>query len=103
MSRLLLLILASAAAAADLRSDLTYLSSDPLQGRLSLTPGSEKAIHWIEAEFKKAGLKTSLQTVPLWEFRSNREAGFLKIQQGGKEEIFRAPDAFGQYPEKVDL
>ena len=103
MSRLLLLIFASAALAGDLRSDLRYLSSDSLQGRLSLTPGSEKAIHWIAAEFKKAGVKTSLQTVPLWEFRPNREAGFLKIEQGSKEEIFRAPDASGQYPEKIDL
>jgi hypothetical protein len=87
----------------DLRRDLTYLSSDALQGRLSLTPGSEAAIHWIEAEFKKAGLETSLQPVPLWEFQPNHEAGFLKIRHAGKDEVFRSPDASGQYPEKVDI
>ena len=87
----------------DLRRDLTYLSSDALEGRLSLTPGSEAAIRWIRNEFLKAGLKTSGQPVPLWEFRPDHEAGFLKIRQAGKEEVFRAPEASGQYPERVDL
>jgi len=111
MPRLFCLLLASLAAGqgidriqtSDLGRDLTYLSSDALQGRLSLTPGSETAIHWIEAEFRKAGLKISLQPVPLWEFRPNHKAGFLKIRQAGKEEVFRAPEASGQYPEKVDV
>jgi hypothetical protein len=111
MPRLLCFLLASLAAGqgidriqtSDLQRDLTYISSDALQGRLSLTPGSETAIHWIEAEFQKAGLKTSLQPVPLWEFQPNHEAGFLKIRQAGKEETFRAPDATGQYPEKVNV
>ena len=87
----------------DLRRDLTYLSSDALEGRLSLTPGSEAAIRWIRNEFLKAGLKTTGQLVPLWEFRPDHEAGFLKIRQAGKEEVFRAPEASGQYPERVDL
>ena len=111
MPRVLCLLLASLAAGqgidriqtSDLRRDLTYVSSDALEGRLSLMPGSETALHWIEAEFRKAGLETSLQPVPLWEFRPNHEAGFLKMQHGGKEEVFRAPDASGQYPEKVDV
>jgi hypothetical protein len=111
MPRLFCLLLASLSAGqgidriqtSDLRRDLTYVSSDALQGRLSLTPGSETAIHWIAAEFKKAGLKTTLQPVPLWEFRPNHDPGFLKIRQSGKEEIFRAPNATGQYPEKVNV
>jgi hypothetical protein len=111
MPRLLCFLLASLAAGqgidriqtSDLRRDLTYLSSDALQGRLSLTPSSEIAIHWIEAEFKKAGLKTSLQPAPLWEFQPNHDAGYLKIRHAGKEETFRSPDATGQYPEKVDV
>lgn len=95
--------------AADLRTNLTFLASDSMEGRLSLTPGSEAAIRWIAAEFAKAGLKPAagkagyLQPVPLWEYRANRAAGFLKISQSGKEQTFTFPDAFGQYPEPVDL
>jgi hypothetical protein len=94
--------------ASDLRADLTFLASDALQGRLSLTRGSEVAIQWIESEFAKAGLKpiadgSYLQPVPLWEYRPNREAGYLKVQQGGKEETLRFPEAYGQYPETVDV
>jgi hypothetical protein len=55
--------------ASALRADLTYIASDEMQGRLSLAPGSELAIKWIAAEFKKAGLKplgdNYLQTVAL--------------------------------------
>src|SRR4051794_30949239 len=55
-----------------LKADLTFLASDPLEGRLSLTRGSEVAVQWIQSEFAKAGLKpfngtNYLQTVPLWD------------------------------------
>ena len=40
----------------DLRGDLTFLTSDALQGRMSLQPGSEVAIEWVAGEFQKAGL-----------------------------------------------
>ena len=43
--------------AASLQANLTFLASDALEGRLSLTRGSEVAIEWIRAEFAKAGLK----------------------------------------------
>ncbi len=41
------------------KADLTFLTSEPMQGRLSLEGGSEVAIHWIAAEFAKARLKLS--------------------------------------------
>ena len=41
----------------DLKADLTFLASDQLEGRLSLTRGSEIAVQWIQSEFTKAGLK----------------------------------------------
>ena len=62
---------------ADLKANLGFLASDPLEGRMSLTRGSEVAIQWIESEFRKAGLQPGasgsyLQPVPLWEFRYDR-------------------------------
>ncbi|MBV9082690.1 MAG: M28 family peptidase [Acidobacteriaceae bacterium] len=94
--------------ASDLKADLTFVASDALEGRLSLTRGSEVAIQWIQSEFAKAGLKTAaserfLQPVPLWEYRTNREADYLKVQRAGSEETVHFPDAFGQFPEKVDV
>ncbi len=81
-----------------LRADVTFLASDALEGRLSLQRGSEVAIQWIVSEFAKAGLKPAagdsfLQPVPLIEYRMDRDATFLKTRIGGKEQIFKAPDA----------
>ena len=64
--------------ASHMRANLTFLSSDALEGRLSLARGSEVAIEWIASEFAKAGLKpiadgTYLQRVPLIEFRIDRD------------------------------
>ncbi len=80
---------------------------------MSLARGSEVAIQWIASEFAKAGLKpaadgTYLQPVELWDYRPDRQAGFLKIEQGGSDksgsgETFHFPEAYGQYPEKVDV
>src|SRR5947209_6434926 len=92
----------------DLKADLTFLASDPLEGRLSLTRGSEVAVQWIQSEFAKAGLMpligdNYLQTVPLWEYRPDREGSFLSVKEAGKEEKFRYPEAYGQFPENLDL
>jgi hypothetical protein len=92
---------------ADLEADVSFLASDPLQGRLSLATGSEVAIEWIKSEFEKAGLKPAangsyLQPVPLWEFRNDRGQSFLRIEIRGKQQTFRYPDAYGQFPENVN-
>lgn len=86
-----------------LRADLTFLSSDALQGRRSLERGSEVAIQWIASEFAKAGLKplvgdSYLQPVPLIEYTADREQTSLVVQRGGKSETFHAPDATGNFP-----
>src|SRR3954454_10537761 len=82
---------------APLRADLTFLSSDALEGRRSLERGSEVAIQWIASEFAKAGLKPAagtsyLQPVPLIEYSPDRDATTLTVNHGGKTETFRAPD-----------
>jgi Zn-dependent M28 family amino/carboxypeptidase len=43
--------------AARLRTDVTYLASDKLDGRRTGTPGAEEAARYIADEFKRLGLK----------------------------------------------
>jgi Peptidase family M28/PA domain len=94
--------------AADLRADLTFLSSDAFEGRLSLDRGSEVAIQWIAAEFAKAGLKplvgdSYLQPVPLIDFRPDRELTNLVLKHAGKQETYRGPDATASFPNDVTI
>src|SRR5580693_7325580 len=92
----------------DMRANLTFLSSDALEGRLSLTRGSEVAIQWIASEFGKAGLKpllgtSYLQPVPLIEYRTDRAATSLTIEQGGVTKTLRAPDVNTNFPNSVTI
>src|SRR5215475_11233470 len=84
--------------AARLKADLTFLSSDALEGRRSLERGSEVAIQWIASEFAKAGLKpvagdSYLQPVPLIEYQADRAKTTLTLQHAGKSDSYSAPDA----------
>src|SRR5215467_13971439 len=68
-----------------LKADLTFLSSDALEGRRSLERGSEVAIQWIASQYAKAGLKplvgdSYLQPVPLVEFTVDRAATSLIVE-----------------------
>ncbi len=94
--------------ASDMRADLTFLASDPLEGRLSLQRGSEVAIQWIVSEFAKAGLQpidggSYLQKVPLIEYRGDRDASYLAIEQGGKTQTLHFPEAYGNFPNDVTV
>src|SRR5262252_6121720 len=40
-----------------LRQTITYLASDPLEGRRTGTPGATEAAKYIAAEFKRLGLR----------------------------------------------
>jgi hypothetical protein len=91
---------------ARLKADLTFLSSDALEGRLSLQRGSEIAIQWIASEFAKAGLKplvsdSYLQPVPLIEFSADRALTSLTLARDGQNEIFHAPDATATFAHEV--
>jgi hypothetical protein len=98
---------------AELRTDLTYISSDELQGRLSLQPGDEKAVVWIAEQFKAAGLKPGaidpagkpsyLQSLTLVEYRADRAASTVTVTRGGKSTVLHAPQAFGSYKHDVDV
>ena len=92
-----------------LRRDLTYFSSDALDGRLSLTPGDEAGIHWIADEFAKAGLQQVpgapgyLQPLKLIEYRPDRAATMVTLTRGGKQTVWQSPQAFGAFKHAVDI
>ncbi len=93
---------------AHLKADLTFLSSDALEGRRSLERGSEVAIQWIASEFAKAGLKpllgdSYLQTVPLIEFTADRELTSMVVRHGDKSATYRAPDATANFPNEITV
>src|SRR3954469_3745704 len=82
-----------------LRADLTFLASDQLQGRLSLTNGDETAVQWIAAEFAKAGVKPAfgnsyLQAVPLVEYRNDRAQSYVSLSRSAAEKKWQFPEAF---------
>src|SRR4051794_21557520 len=71
-----------------LRADLAFLTSDPLAGRVSLTPQADIAALYIAAEFQKAGLRPGngdsfLQPFPMVAFRSDASTRKLAVTQNG--------------------
>ena len=93
---------------AGLKADLTFLSSDALEGRMSLQHGSEIAIQWIASEFAKAGLKplvgdSYLQPVPIIEFSADRALTSLTLVRDGHSEAFHAPDATATFAHEVTV
>jgi hypothetical protein len=91
-----------------LRANLAFLSSDALQGRLSLQPGDDAAIQWIASEFAKAGLKPAsdgsfLQPVPLIEYRNDRAQSFISLSRAGAEKQWKFPEAYGTFPKDVNV
>jgi Zn-dependent M28 family amino/carboxypeptidase len=82
-----------------IKSDVTYLASDRLEGRSPGTRGEELATEFIANEFKKAGLKplgqrgTYLQPVPLVRVFTNPKSTLLATK--GKEALeFECGDEF---------
>jgi hypothetical protein len=94
--------------AARLKADLTFLSSDALEGRRSLERGSEVAIQWIGSQFAKAGLKplvgdSYLQPVPIIEFTADRALTSLVVRHGDKADTFHAPDATANFGNEITV
>ncbi|MFC6647380.1 M28 family peptidase [Granulicella cerasi] len=97
----------------ELKKDLYYVASDEMEGRLSLQPGDEKAIHWVEEQFRAAGLKPAatdaagkpsyLQAVPLIEFAPDRASVRVSLQRGGKETAWALPKAGVGFKHAVDI
>jgi len=98
---------------ASLRTDLAYIASDKLMGRMSLQPGDDAAVQWIADQFAKAGLKPAafgpdgkpsyLQSFELIEYRPDREETRITLTRGGQTTVWHAPEAFGFYKHAVDI
>jgi hypothetical protein len=101
-----------------LRTDLGYIASDKLAGRMSLTAGDELAIQWIADQFAQAGLKPGstsadgkpsyLQSFDLIEYRPDRAETRIDIARkypSGTpiETTWQAPNAFGTFKHSIDL
>ena len=93
----------------DLRADLTFLASDPLEGRMSLTTGSEVAVQFIAAEYAKAGLTPAvngsfLQPVPLIEYLPDVQQTQLVLRRSGTQQRYEfLKDFIGFFPRDVDV
>ncbi len=97
----------------DLRSNLTFIAGDGLEGRMSLQPGDDAAAEWVASEFAKAGLQPAatdvsgkpsfLEPVPLIEYKPDPSATLLSLSRsGGAQQQWHAPVVSGGFRENVD-
>jgi hypothetical protein len=91
-----------------LQTDISYLASDQLQGRLALQSGNTLAIQWIAKQFAKAGLKpvtgqSYLQPVKIIEYVPDRGNSYLSLVRSGKTIQWKKPDVFTEFYQNIDL
>jgi hypothetical protein len=97
----------------DLRSNLTFIAGDGLEGRMSLQPGDDAAAEWVASEFGKAGLQPAatdasgkpsfMEPVPLIEYKPDPSATLLSLSRsGGAQQQWHAPVVSGGFRENVD-
>ena len=91
------------------RADVKFLSSDALEGRLSLDRSADVAAQYIAAEFEKAGLKPAngdsfLQPFVLTAYRPDTQAQSLELIRNGESKVFRPRvDYTGGFVEDVTI
>jgi hypothetical protein len=92
-----------------MRANIEFLSSDALEGRLSLNRGADVAARFIAAEFRKAGLKPAnadsfLQPFPLVGYRTDNSQAQLDLYRNGATEVFHYGSDFrGGFPSDVTV
>jgi hypothetical protein len=98
----------------DLRSNLTFIAGDGLEGRMSLQPGDDAAAEWVAAEFAKAGLQPAatdasgkpsfLQPVPLIEYTLDTSTTTLSLsRKDGAGRQWHAPAVTFAFRKNVDV
>src|SRR5882757_5540220 len=98
----------------DLRSNLTFIAGDGLEGRMSLQPGDEAAAEWVASEFAKAGLQPAatdasgkpsfLQPVPIIEYTPDTSATTLSLsRKNGAGQQWHAPAVTCAFRNNVDV
>src|SRR6266702_4771777 len=97
----------------DLRSNLTFIAGDGLEGRMSLQPGDDAAAEWVASEFAKAGLEPAaaeasgkpsfLEPVPLIEYKPYPSATSLSLsRRDGAQQQWHAPVVSCAFRDTVD-
>ncbi|MCH8956237.1 M28 family peptidase [candidate division KSB1 bacterium] len=91
--------------AEDLSADVQVLSSDEFEGRKPSSPGEEKTISFLKAEFQKLGLQPGngdsfFQEVPLVEITSNSDSK-LNIEGKGKSSTFRYSNEYMAWTKRI--
>src|SRR5215469_3864771 len=97
----------------DPRKDLSYISGDSLEGRMSLQPGDDAAVTWIAEQFARAGLTPAatdaqgqpsfMQAVPLVEYRPDRSTSLVTLTRSGKQTMWKAPAVIGGFRHEVNV
>jgi hypothetical protein len=96
-----------------LHTDVSYLASDRLAGRMSLQPGDASAVQWIAGQFGKAGLDPIAtkasgmpsyeQTFSVIEYRPDRANTSVTMTRAGAPTVWHAPEAFGAFKHAVNI
>ncbi len=92
-----------------MRADLAVLTSPPLAGRASLTPGADAAARFLAAELRKAGLQPGdrdgyLQRFELVPLRLDRDRSSVVVRHAGIEQRFvPVAAAFPDPTREIDL
>lgn len=92
----------------EIRKDLTYLTSNSMEGRLAATSGDEKATQWLVAQFKNAGLQPGngdsyLQTFKVLEYQPNIKKTTVQLEQNGKTITWKKPQVFTDFHRNLDV
>ncbi len=90
-----------------LKSEVTYLASNKLQGRLSMDAGDDKSVQWLVKQFADIGLKPAsghyyLQTVKLIQYIPDQENSYVMLN-GGKNNRWKTPDVFTEFNRDINV
>lgn len=93
---------------AELKRDVTYLASDDLQGRLTLTDGDHAAITWLADQFEKIGLQPAngtsyLQSVPLIKYFPDKSKSYLELENKSGKKQWKKPDVLTEFRQDIDV
>src|SRR5258708_3301842 len=94
--------------AASLRGNLSFLSSDLLEGRDTPSRGLEIAAEFIASQFRRAGLEPAgddgyFQTAHLVTRKANLEGFTMELAAGGETMTLKAADVSVSSPAALDL
>jgi hypothetical protein len=70
----------------NLETHIKFLASDELEGRRAGTPGEQKAVDYIIAQYQKAGIQAKgsngfMQSFPIDEGKKLSAASFIKVNK----------------------